>query len=77
MQKNIINEIYFVALYSAPLKKRAFPGTDAPASDRHPSFMSESNHSGDYFPLPTSSIEPTMALTIFLRQRSARILNTR
>ena len=70
---------YFLKSYSeytAPVKKSAFPGTDEPASDREPDLMSSAIQAGSFLPLPTSIREPTIALTIFLRNLFARILNT-
>ena len=65
-----------IYLYDAPLKNKAFPGTEEPASDLVPFFISSEIHEGSRLPLPTSISEPTTALTMFLRKRLALMVNT-
>lgn len=58
-----------------PVRKRACPGTDCPASDLVPLSNSSRMYSGSCLPRPMSTIVPTMALTIFLRNLFASIVN--
>ena len=54
------------------LKNKACPGTDSPASPRVPLATNSAIHSGDCLPRPTSISDPTIALTIFLKNLSAQ-----
>ena len=58
-----------------PVRKRACPGTDCPASDLVPFSNRSRIYSGSCLPRPMSTIVPTIALTIFLRNLFASIVN--
>ena len=66
-----------ICQYPISLRKRACPGTDSPASERVPFSRRALNHCTSLLPRPTSMSEPTIALTIFLRNLSALTVKNR
>jgi hypothetical protein len=61
--------------YSISTRNKPFAGADRPAMQRSFAMMIPSNSPGLIFPVPVSIIVPTMALTMFLRNLSALMVN--
>src|SRR5512133_790386 len=63
--------------YSMSVRNNPLAGADIPADDLLSERIILSKSSGVIFPLPVSIMVPTIALTMFLRKRSALIVKTR